>query len=63
MSGRDIYCRECSIYVGTIEKGSKLKKGLTFICDKCIVSIDILKIGKNTKNDSEYLKDFFNKLF
>jgi hypothetical protein len=32
-----IYCYKCGIKVGEIAVGSKLKKGLVYICPKCLI--------------------------
>ena len=41
------YCRECGALVAIIEEGSKLKKGLVFLCKKCY---DNLKSGNLFKD-------------
>lgn len=30
-----VYCKECGCLVAEIKEGSKLKKGLVFLCKKC----------------------------
>lgn len=30
-----IYCNECGTYCGEIREGSKLRKGLKYVCSRC----------------------------
>ncbi len=30
-----VYCKNCGTLVAIIEEGSKLKKNLVFLCEKC----------------------------
>lgn len=32
---KHFYCTNCGCLVATIKNGSKLKKGLVFLCEKC----------------------------
>jgi RNase P subunit RPR2 len=31
----NFYCKECGTLVAVLKEGSKLKKRLVFLCDKC----------------------------
>lgn len=42
-----VYCKECGCLVAEIKEGSKLKKNLVFLCDKCY---DLLQSGNLFNN-------------
>lgn len=56
-----IYCIGCMIYLGEILKGSKLKKGIQFLCENCDrkrIASDMKKRADVEKNSSD-----FNNIF
>ena len=57
-----IYCKECSIYMGDLVKGSKLRPGIVFLCKNCHEKFkkkDTPRI--NTSSMPDFMKDFFQK--
>lgn len=56
-----IYCVGCMIYLGEIEKGSKLKKGIQFLCESC----DRKRIASDMKKrtDAEKKVNDFGDIF
>jgi len=57
-----IYCISCTIYLGSILEGSKLKKGIAFLCNNCnnIRKADNLKRATSKPAEMpEFFKDIF----
>lgn len=48
----DIHCSKCGTYCGEIKEGSKLRKGLKYVCNECYTG--------RTGSD---IPDFFKKVF
>ena len=67
-----IYCNKCSIELGNILKGSKLRKGIVFLCSNCFDKLKVLedlnnfergKESGNTYSGSDGMPDFFKDIF
>lgn len=73
MSGRKICCRQCGKDMGEIAEGSKLRKGMSYICEPCGISLDeqlkelrVLKLmskmqGTGNPDFIDIFKDVFGK--
>ncbi len=54
---RDLYCK-CGNLVARLEKGSLIKKGATFICEKCNAKDDLYDKYRNVTENRK--RDNFN---
>ena len=55
-----IYCKGCRIYVGEIKGGSRLIKGIVYLCPNCEIKRKASDLASKTKKDdlSELFKGF-----
>lgn len=63
---KKIYCKDCKQYIGSLEKGSKTMKGISYRCPSCEkLTVTMASKPKTTPfkdaNDGlDLLKDIFN---
>lgn len=57
-----IYCHSCNTLVGDILAGSKLKRGLAFLCPDCLevyAPENVEPLNDSTNDGLDYLKKMF----
>ena len=59
-----VYCHECSILVGEIVSGSKMRKGIIYLCTECHGTYKTLKSLKDYEKGvgGGGMPDFLNDL-
>ena len=59
-----IYCKNCNILVGDLLEGSKIRKGLVYLCEDCAIDYNILPVTNiDSRNYSDSQVEQLMKMF
>lgn len=62
MSNKILHCAGCHIKVAVIMPGSKIKKGMVVLCDKCETKRQAADLAMKTKGSNPF-KNTFGDMF
>ena len=61
---KEIYCDICTIYLGSLETGSKIRKGTSHLCEDCMTKLTVQSCKtKTTYSQTEEMFSGFGDLF